>query len=89
MAYFPGPKNVTSGLVASYDAGSHRSYSRNRFISYGTVASGAGADNGVSFAVNGTGTFVRLGYGQTYGGYTIKQNDVVYKYTLSSTGGCH
>jgi len=88
MGMINGPNAITPGLVACYDAGSNRSYSRNRFISYGSVGSGSGADNNVTFSINGSGTFVRLGYGQTYGGYTIKQEDVVYKYTLGSNG-CH
>lgn len=88
MGMINGPNAITSGLVTSYDAGSDRSYSRNRFISYGSVGSGSSADNNVTFSINGTGTFVRLGYGQTFGGYTIKQSDVVYKYTLGNNG-CH
>lgn len=89
MAFFPGPKTTKDGLVTCYDARSDRSYSRNRFISYGSSGSGSGADNNVTFSVNGTGTFIRLGHGQTFGNYTIKPTDVVYKYNLSSTGGCH
>jgi hypothetical protein len=86
-------KTVTSGSVFAYDvADVINSYkgepTTNVFVHYGTTGEGSGADNGVSFNVNGTGTFIRLGYGQTFGGYTIKPNDVVYKYNLGEYG-CH
>ena len=84
---------VMSGSVFMFDTGdTYNSYigepTTNIFKSYGTSGPGAGSDNGVSFDVNGTGTFIRLGYGQTFGGYTIQPNDVVYKYDLGSYG-CH
>jgi hypothetical protein len=86
-------KTVTSGSVFAYDvADTRNSYigepTTNVFVHYGTTGEGSGADNGVTFNVNGTGTFIRLGYGQTFGGYTIKPEDVVYKYDLGAYG-CH
>lgn len=77
----------TNNLLLYLDAANDRSYSRNLFLSLGTVGSGAGADNAVTFPVQGVGTFYRLGYGQTFGGYTIQREDVVYKYTFGLTGG--
>jgi hypothetical protein len=88
-------KIVTSGSVFLYDTGDTvNSYKgepiTNQFVVYGTSGYGSGADNAVNFPVQGTVGFVRLGFGQTFGGYTIQPNDVVYKYPLnSSIGGCH
>jgi hypothetical protein len=86
-------KTITSGSVFAYDTGDTRNSYRgepttNVFTHYGTEGQGSGADNGVTFSINGTGTFVRLGYGQTFGDYTIKPGDVVYKYDLGAYG-CH
>jgi hypothetical protein len=89
MAQILSPRFVTSGLSRFYDAANDRSRTRNIFRSYGNVGEGSGADNGVTFEVNGTGTFIRMGWGQTFGTYKIQPQDVVYKYNLSSTGGCH
>ena len=75
---------VRSGLVVALDAASNRSYSSNRFISYGT---GQTTEN-VTFSINGNGTFQRVAAGTTVGGYTIKPRDVVYSYALGSDG-CH
>lgn len=86
-------KTVTEGLVVGYDTGDGvNSYkgkpTTNVFTHYGNVGYGAAANNNVGFQVNGTGTFVRLGWGQTFGGYTIKPEDVVYRYDLGANG-CH
>lgn len=90
MSQLLSPNFVTSGLSRLYDPGNDRSLSRNLFRSYGTgVGYGSQSDTNVTFEVNGYGTFVRLGWGQTFGGYTIQPSDVVYKYNLASTGGCH
>jgi len=67
---------VRSGLVVALDAASNRSYSSNRFISYGT---GQTTEN-VTFSINGNGTFQRVAAWTTVGGYTIKPRDVVYSY---------
>jgi len=63
-----------------------------KFINYlkdlGTSGAGSSADNAVDFPLQGTTGFVRLGYGQTFGDYTIQPNDVVYRY-YSITNACH
>lgn len=46
------------------------------------------ANGDVTFAANGTGTFKRI-YTGTYDNYTITSNDVVYRYDLTATNGCH
>jgi hypothetical protein len=86
-------KITTSGSVFMYDtADTVNSYkgepTTNYFLAQGTSGPGSASDNNVTFPINGTGTFVRLGYGQTFGGYTIQPGDVVYKYDLGSNG-CH
>jgi hypothetical protein len=86
-------KTVTLGSVFMYDTGDTiNSYlgepTTNVFKHYGTTGQGSAADNNVNFEVNGDGIFIRLGYGQTFGGYTIQPNDVVYKYNLGGYG-CH
>lgn len=86
-------KTVTDGLIFGYDtADGINSFKGqptiNKFALPGTAGPGPGSDNNVGFEVNGTGTFVRLGWGQTIGGYTIRPEDVVYKYVLGSSG-CH
>lgn len=86
MGCYSGPEINESGLVLCLDAGNNRSYSRNKFLCPGTVGEGAAADNNVTFALNGTGTFVRMGHGQTIGNYTIKPTDVVYRYAMGGTG---
>jgi hypothetical protein len=86
-------KVVTSGSVFMYDVGdTYNSYigepTTNIFKHYGTSGAGAVSNNAVNFDVQGTTGFIRLGYGQTFGGYTIQPNDVVYKYDLGGYG-CH
>ena len=73
-----------NGLVLALDAGNNKSYSTNRFVSYGT---GLTTQN-VTFSVNGDGTFQRVATGTVIGGYTVKTTDVVYSYALGSNG-CH
>jgi hypothetical protein len=92
MAHHRGPKTTTQDLIFYYDTGNEKSFAgeptTNIFTSYGSSGYGDISNNGVSFDVNGTGTFIRMGYGQTFGGYTIKSSDVVYKYDLG-VNGCH
>jgi hypothetical protein len=88
MSAIEGPKENNSNLVLELDANNIKSISPNRFYAYGTVGEGRRADNNVTFAVQGTGTFQRLGYNQEFGGYTIKESDVVYRYMLGGSG-CH
>jgi hypothetical protein len=86
-------KTVTSGSVFAYDvADTRNSYigepTTNVFTHYGSTGEGSGADNAVNFTTQGTTGFTRLGYNQTFGDYTIKPSDVVYKYNLGGYG-CH
>ncbi len=86
-------KTVTDGLIFGYDTADGTNSFRgqptiNKFALPGTAGPGPVSDNNVGFEVNGTGTFVRLGWGQTIGGYTIRQEDVVYSYVLGANG-CH
>lgn len=86
-------KSYATPFVRSYqlknnDIIPRREKDINWFKSYGSNGAGSAANNNVTFAINGNGTFVRLGYGQTFGDYTIKENDVVYRYDLG-TNGCH
>lgn len=46
------------------------------------------ANGDVTFALQGTGTFKRI-YTGTFDGYTITNNDVVYRYDLTAVGGCY
>ena len=87
-------KTVTDSLVFSLDAANKKSYfdtsTTNWFSGYGTTGSGSGADNNIYFDVNGSGYFTRMGYGQTFGGYTIQQSDFVYKWDMSVfQNGCN
>lgn len=86
MSITTGPKIITDGLSFGYDMKDPQSYlgpvATNQFA-IPTV----GANNNVTFAVQGTGTFQRV-YSGTYGGYTITNNDVVYRYDLGLVG-CH
>jgi hypothetical protein len=95
MPYSLGPNITRTGLVFAYDTGDQtNSYKgqpiTNQFSVQGSSGFGSGADNVVAFPIQGTPGFIRLGFGQTFGGYTIQQNDVVYKYNLNQNiGGCH
>lgn len=79
-----GLQIVKNGLVLNLDAGNKKSFSTNRFQSYG---SGSVTEN-IGFAINGTGTFQRVAFGTVIGGYTVKPTDVVYSYALG-VNGCH
>jgi hypothetical protein len=86
-------KSYATPFVRSYqlknnDIVPRREKDINWFKSYGTSGEGSGANNNVTFAINGTGTFTRLGYNQIFRDYIIKQNDIVYRYDLG-TNGCH
>ena len=86
-------KSYATPFVRSYqlknnDIVPRREKDINWFKSYGTSGFGSAADNSVGFSLNGDGTFIRLGYGQTFGDYTIKPDDIVYKYNLG-VNGCH
>ena len=75
----------TDALIFAYDTGdtinSYRGRpTTNQFPIVGTVGEGAAADNTALFPTRGTNNMKRLGYGQTFGGYTIKPSDAVYKF---------
>ena len=70
----------TEGLILYLDSSDEASYDGGPTTNYFVPTEG-------TFPVNGTGTFQRLRSG-SYGGYTIKPTDVVYRYELG-TLGCH
>jgi hypothetical protein len=83
------PKTITDSILFNLDAANKKSYENdynNYFPPRGTAANGT--DTAISFPVAGNGSFKRVGYGQTYGGYTIQQSDVVYRYDFL-TNGCN
>ena len=84
MSCAAGPDIKEDGLVLALDGGNNKSHSSNRFISYGSGL----ITQGISFQVNGNGTFQRVAAGTVIGGYTVKATDVVYSYALGSNG-CH
>ena len=84
MSCAAGPDLSESGLVLALDGGNNKSHSSNRFISYGSGL----ITQGISFQVNGEGTFQRVAAGTVIGGYVVKTTDVVYSYALGSNG-CH
>jgi hypothetical protein len=94
MPSHAGPNTLgESNLVFAYDTGDVKNSYRgepttNVFTHYGTEGQGSSADNAVNFTTQGTTGFIRLGYGQSFGDYTIKPGDVVYKYGLGGYG-CH
>ena len=88
-----GLTSAASNLAFVYDVGdTYNCYlgepTTNQFAVLGTPGLGAASDNAVNFAIQGTTGFIRMGYDQTFGGYTIQPGDVVYKYNLGSYG-CH
>jgi hypothetical protein len=71
---------VKEGLILYLDSSDESSYDGGPTTNYFVPTEG-------TFPVNGTGTFQRIRSG-SYGGYTIKPTDVVYRYELG-TLGCH
>ncbi|NDB60749.1 LamG domain-containing protein [bacterium] len=83
------PKTITDSILFNLDAANIRSYyndTNNYFPPTGTAANGT--DTSIAFPITGNGSFKRVGYGQTYGGYTIQQSDDVYRYDFL-TNGCN
>ena len=83
-----------NSLVFAYDTTDTRNSFKgrptvNQFLHHGVSGRGSAADNFVNFPVQGTTGFKRLGYGQTFGGYTIKPEDVVYYYDKVDLVSCH
>jgi hypothetical protein len=87
MSVATGPKIVTSGLLLDYDMNNSRSWKGMPVTNQFAVPVPYNSNGDVTFAVNGTGTFRRI-YEGTFGGYSITNNDVVYRYDLGA-GGCH
>lgn len=89
MSLSHSPSIVTNGLIFAYDANNSKSWMGEPVTNQFACPAPAtpGVDGNVSFAIQGTGTFKRI-YSGTYGGYTIKPTDVVYRYDLG-TSGCH
>lgn len=89
MSLIHSPKLAVDDLVFAYDTSNSKSWAGepviNRFVCPEPAI--PGIDGNVSFTVQGNGTFQRI-YSGTYGGYTIKPTDVVYRYNLGGTG-CH
>ena len=71
---------VKEGLILYLDSSDEASYDGGPTTNYFVPTEG-------TFPVNGTGTFQRIRSG-SYGGYTIKPTDVIYRYELG-TLGCH
>ena len=89
-----GKSAGANSLVFAYDTTDTRNSFKgrptvNQFLHHGTTGRGSAADNLVNFPVQGTTGFKRLGYGQTFGDYTIKPEDVVYMYDKVDVNGCH
>lgn len=87
MTVILGPNLYNTGLIFAYDMDNPLSYkgavATNQFLVPTPAANGD-----VTFAAQGTGTFKRI-YTGTFGGYTITNNDVVYRYDLTPVGGCY
>ena len=89
---YPSNASALVGLTDLSGSGNSvvgRSFQTNRFLQPGnTPAGGASGNNTVTFATQGTGTFTRLGHGQTIGGYKVRPEDAIYYYELG-VAGCH
>lgn len=86
MSIASGPKIATSGLLLEYDMNNARSWKGMPVTNQFPIPT-PDASNNVTFPTQGNGTFQRV-YSGTYGGYTITNNDVVYRYDLGANG-CH
>jgi hypothetical protein len=95
MSFSSGPNTVNDSIVFNYDTGDTKNSFKgqpttNQFAVQGTSGFGSGADNAVNFSIQGEAGFTRLGFGQTFGNYTIQPNDVVYRYNWNfSPNACH
>jgi hypothetical protein len=88
MSLQHSPGIVTNGLSFYYDMyNTEKSWKGEPVTNQFICPNPYDSNNNVSFNVNGTGTFQRI-YSGTYGGYTIKPTDVVYRYNLGGNG-CH
>jgi hypothetical protein len=87
MSVVSGLNSVTTGLVFDYDSNNSRSWRGMPVTNQFAVPTPYNSLGDVTFSIQGTGTFRRI-YEGTFGGYTITNNDVVYRYDLG-VGGCH
>ena len=94
---YTGPHIIKDGLVFGYDTGygvaddttATRFYKGQPATNLFTVlGSPSSADQNVTFAVQGTGTFKRVAVNTRIGNYKVKDTDVVYSYELGANG-CH
>lgn len=87
MSIEAGPNEVTSGLIFCIDERNTKESWIGAPITNQFLAPTPTQNGDVTFALNGTGTFKRI-TGGTFDGYSIGQNDVVYRYDLG-VAGCH
>ena len=87
MGTFYSPAITTDSLIFYYDTSNTKKSWLGKPITNQYPLPTPAANGDVTFPVNGTGTFKRI-YSGTYGGYEIRESDVVYRYDLGGTG-CH
>jgi hypothetical protein len=87
MTVDAGPNIVTNNLIFSIDERNTKKSWIGPPITNQFLAPTPTQNGDVTFALNGTGTFKRI-TGGTFDGYSIGQNDVVYRYDLG-VAGCH
>ncbi len=87
MSVVAGSNLYNTGLIFAYDMDNIMSWKgaavTNQYAIPTPIANGD-----VTFALQGTGTFKRI-YTGTFDGYTITNNDIVYRYDLTATQGCY
>jgi hypothetical protein len=87
MTVDAGPNIVTNNLIFGIDERNTKKSWIGPPITNQFLAPTPTQNGDVTFALNGTGTFKRI-TGGTFDGYSISQNDVVYRYDLG-VAGCH
>lgn len=88
MAQTHFPLIVTDDLVFCYDTGNTGKSWKGRPLTNQFAIPTPDSNNNVTFSVQGTGTFQRVPVGTVYGGYKVKDTDIVYRYNLG-LNGCH
>lgn len=86
MSYNYNPSLVSNGLVMNYDFTNTKSFSGEPVTNQYAIPT-PDSNGYVNFPTQSAGQFQRI-YEGTYGGYTIKPSDVVYKYA-STFNACH
>ena len=87
MSVIAGSNLYNIGLIFAYDMDNAMSWRGAVATNQFAVPTPDGSNN-VTFQVQGTGIFQRV-YSGTFGGYTITNNDVIYRYDLVAAGGCY